>query len=152
MPTPSLSPESDRAVRAPAGVESRALGRITPVVLASGAIAASAALALGGRTMGVAATVGAALASMNWLAIGWILRRVLAGSARTRAALLSLLAAKMGLMGLVVYVCLGPLGLDAAGLGVGLSALVAGILLGSLGGAASDVGAPAEPPTPSEDP
>jgi hypothetical protein len=133
MSTPSLTPTPE-----PARPDLRVLGRVLPVVLVAGAVATSATLVLGGRAMGVAAAVGATLAAANWLAIRWIVSRVLSGDARTRAALLSLLGAKMGLLGAVVYLCLGPLGLDPAGLGAGLSALVAGIVLGGLGASASE--------------
>lgn len=119
-------------------MDRRALERITKYIAMSAMIAVAASYALGGARFGTGALVGAAVALLNWASLRWILRRVQEGSARTRTALMVLLAGKMGALGAVVWVVLRVLHLDAGGFGLGLGALVVGLVVGGLGSGAPD--------------
>ena len=113
-------------------MDRRALERITTYIAASAAIAVTASYALGGARFGLGALVGAIVALLNWASLRWIMRRVQQGSARTRAALMMLLAGKMGVLAVIVWIVVGRLHLSAGGFGLGLGALVVGLTLGGL--------------------
>ncbi len=113
-------------------MDRRALERITTYIAVSAAIAATASYAFGGARFGLGALVGAVVALLNWASLRWIMRRVQQGSARTRAALMVLLAGKMGVLAVIVWIVVGRLHLSAGGFGLGLGALVVGLTLGGL--------------------
>lgn len=119
-------------------MDRRALERITTYIAFSAAIAVTASYAFGGLRFGTGALVGAVVALLNWASMRWILRRVQEGSARTRAALLVLLAGKFAALAAIVWIVVGRLHVHAGGFGVGLGALVVGLTLGGLASYAPD--------------
>ena len=105
----------------------RALDSLTTAIAFSAAIAVSASYAFGGLRVGAGALAGGAVALGNWVFVRWLLSRIAAGNALTQAGLMTLLAAKLGALGVVVWILIGLLGLHAGGFGIGLGALVADV-------------------------
>jgi hypothetical protein len=118
----------------------RALDSLTTAIAFSAAIAVSASYAFGGLRVGAGALAGGAVALGNWVFVRWLLSRIAAGNALTQAGLMTLLAAKLGALGVVVWILIGLLGLHAGGFGIGLGALVIGILFGVVNQADALVG------------
>ena len=110
-----------------------ALERITRTVAIAALAIALVAFLLGGTPTLIGALAGGALAIANARAIAWVAARVIEGTTRTRAVLLSLLGAKTAILGTCVYVLAKVFHLDGFGLCLGLSALVLGMLVASLG-------------------
>ncbi len=123
-------------------MDRRALERITSAIAFSAAIAVTASYAFGGLRVGTGALAGAAVSLGNWQFLRWILTRVARGSTRTRAAMMTLLATKLGVLGLIVWVVIGLFGLHAGGFGLGLGALVVGLSVGALQSLGSDEAEP----------
>jgi len=85
-----------------------------------------------GSWMGASATAGAVIALINWYAYRWIIKKVMTGSLRQQSILMLLLVVKMGaLMGLIYYL-ISRHWVDAVGFVVGISALVAGLMVSSV--------------------
>jgi hypothetical protein len=118
----------------------RALDSLTIAIAFSAAIAMSASYAFGGLRIGTGALAGGLVALGNWAFVRWLLTRFAAGNALSQAGLMTLLAAKFGVLGVVVWVVVGLLGLHAGGFGIGLGALVVGILFGAVNHADALVG------------
>ena len=118
----------------------RALDSLTIAIAFSAAIAVSASYAFGGLRVGTGALAGGVVALGNWAFVRWLLSRIAAGNALTQAGLMTLLAAKLGALGVVVWIVIGLLGLHAGGFGMGLGALVIGILFGVVNHAEALVG------------
>ncbi len=88
------------------------------------------AFLLGGRDVAIGAVAGAALSVANWMALRWMVHRILVANDRARAVLMLLLVAKMGLvLGLVALMLRF---VDAMGFTIGMGALVLGVLVGAL--------------------
>ena len=126
-------------------MDRRALERITSYIAVCAAIAVAASYALGGARLGTGALVGAVVALLNWASLRWIVRRVQQGSARSRAVLMTLLAAKMGVLAAIVWIAVGRFQVHPAGFGLGLGALVVGLTLGSLASHTPDGAAISDP-------
>jgi len=118
----------------------RALDSLTIAIACSAAIAVTASYAFGGLRVGTGALAGGLVALGNWTFVRWLLTRFAGGNALTQASLMTLLAAKLGALGVVVWVVIGLLGLHAGGFGLGLGALVVGILHGAVNHADALVG------------
>ncbi len=126
------------------------LDRITLLVSAFGAAIAALCFAIGGIDTGLGAAAGALVAVVNLIALRVLVGRLLMGQRQkraTRAVASALLASKLAVLGLVVWVLLVEVGVDAVGFALGLGALVvgataaAGPLLGGLSGERFDDGA-----------
>ena len=108
---------------------SQGIGRVLPIVgLAVGALV----WAVAGADRGVAALVGGALASLNWLALRWLVQRATQGSMQSRGLFMILAVAKMGALIAIVALLIRAAGLDALGLLAGLSVLFIGPVLGAV--------------------
>jgi hypothetical protein len=109
------------------------------------------ALAFGvwGTERGIAATVGAIVALLNWFALRWLGTRIASGTTNQRAAVSMLLVGKIGVLMALTYVLINKLQLDPIGLCLGLGVLFLGPVLGSLLDATATPpmtpGLPAEP-------
>jgi hypothetical protein len=115
------------------GPEQRSVRRIARNIALLAVVAPVVAALLGssGRMIaGVA--VGALLAAGNFLAIERISAKVVHGSVRTQGILMGLLVLKMSALMVVVYVIIRTFGIDAIGFVIGLSTMVAGILVEGL--------------------
>lgn len=109
-----------------------ALDRTTVAVGAIGVISSLVALVVAGVWVGFSTAAGAALALGNFYIYRWVAGRITGGNIRRQSALSLLLVAKMGaLMGLV-YLLIARHWVDPLGFIVGLSALVLGLLAGSI--------------------
>ena len=110
----------------------RSIDSIPLFIGASGALAAAITLAIAGVWSAYSAAVGAVIALANFYAFRWIADRVTRGSVRKRAGVSLLLIVKM----LIVFGLITALimfhWVDPIGLVVGLSALVVGLLSGSI--------------------
>ncbi|MEM9192071.1 MAG: ATP synthase subunit I [Myxococcota bacterium] len=113
-----------------------AVGKIAMYIAACGAIISGAVFLVFGAEAGVGAMVGAAVATLNALAMRWMIRKVLGGSSAARTTVMILLGFKMAILGAICYALIAIVKIDAIGFAIGLSALVFGILLG--GRAAQD--------------
>lgn len=112
--------------------ESQRLLWIRTCIAAVGVVVSLLAFVLGGAAFGVAAATGAVVATGNWIALTWILRRVLLAPAEKRPALLLWMLLKMAVLGAVCYLLVAGLGLDAFGFLLGLTSFVVGLLFGAL--------------------
>lgn len=110
----------------------RSIQHITFAVPALGLTAVALTFLLADARVAIAAAVGAAVATLNWLGLRWLVGRATRGSVRSRSGLMVLLSAKMLLLGLVCWGLLTRFGLEPFGFAIGLSALVGGIFLGSV--------------------
>jgi hypothetical protein len=90
------------------------------------------ALLTAGAWVGFSTAVGAVIALGNFHIYRWVVSRITGGNLRKQSALSLLLAAKMiALMGLI-YLLVARHWVDPLGFLVGLSALVLGLLAGSI--------------------
>jgi hypothetical protein len=89
------------------------------------------ALLVGGAPVAHGAAAGGAVAVANWLALRWVALRILNGTVQQRAAVVVLMSAKLGVLGVVSWVLLVQWGLHPVGYLVGLTALVFGALTGA---------------------
>lgn len=105
--------------------------RITAYVVGASAVLAGLALVFGGVAMGVAAVVGGAFAIANWLAMGFVGRRLVVATDAGRTVWGLLLAAKMLVSLVAVWAILSTGVIDPIGFVIGLSGLVLGILAGT---------------------
>lgn len=85
-----------------------------------------------GLEAAIGAVAGAAVSVANWMALRWLVNKILVASDRARAVLMLLLVTKMGVvLGLVALLLRF---VDGVGFTIGLGALVLGVLLGALQG------------------
>jgi hypothetical protein len=92
----------------------------------------------GGMDRGMAATVGALVSVVNWLALRWFAGRIMVGEGAARALASVLIVAKIGLLMAIVYVLINVWHLEPVGLCLGLSVLFFGPIVGGLLGGSSD--------------
>ena len=111
--------------------DANTLRRITGYVIGASALLTAAALLLGGVSMGVGAAVGGVFAVVNWMAMGWLGKRLLVSNERGKALWGLLLAAKMGISMIVVWAILSTGAIDPIGFVIGLGGLVLGIVAGT---------------------
>lgn len=125
-------PDTEAPAAAPDahGPEQRAVRRIARniVVLAVVAPILAAVLGAPARMIGGIA-LGALLAAGNFLAIERVSAKVVRGSVRTQSILMGLLVLKMSVLMVLVYLLIRTFGIDAIGFVIGLSTMVAGILI-----------------------
>lgn len=112
--------------------ERHTLRRITWFVLGASVLLTAIAFALGGLERGVGAGIGGAVAVLNWWGMRWIGERLLRANDKGRLVWGSLLAIKMAAVLGVVWAILATGLVDPLGFGIGMSALVVGILVGAL--------------------
>jgi hypothetical protein len=113
-------------------MDRRALDSLSTAIALSAAIAVTASFAFGGLRVGMGATVGALVSLANWAFLRWLVRRFTRVGNVARAGLMTLLAAKLGVLGFVVWIAVGLLRLHQGGFGLGLGALVVGLVVGTL--------------------
>jgi hypothetical protein len=106
--------------------------RITRTLVALATAISALSFGLGGVDRGVAASVGAGVALLNWVALRWFAARMMAGEGAARAIASLLIIAKMGLLMAIVYVLINVLHLEPVGLCLGLSVLFLGPVVGGL--------------------
>ena len=114
-------------------MDTRTLNRISMVVVACAAALPVVAWMAFGLKSFVGAEVGAVEAVANWFSLRYILVKVQNGTARTQTKLMTLLVLKMFALFAIVGVLVATSAVDAKGFAMGVSTLVLGVLLGSLG-------------------
>lgn len=120
---------------------------MTVYVALVGALLTALGWALGGAALGVAALVGSAFAFGDWVLMRWLAQRLLLANERGRTLWGGLLVAKMVAVLAVAWLLLWAGGLDPVGFALGVSALVAGGLLGAVHAVlAGELGGPPEEP------
>lgn len=85
-----------------------------------------------GNDAGVGAIAGAALSVANWMALRWLVEKIMAAGDRARAVLVLLLVVKMAAVLVVASILLRWV--DGIGFTIGMGALVLGVLIGALHG------------------
>jgi hypothetical protein len=114
----------------------RAFDRIVVAAAASGAVLSGLAFLVGGVDVGIGALAGSAVATANWAAIRYLVGRALDRKA-SKSSLILLLITKMTALFAVSYLVVVVGGVSALGFGVGVSALVLGLVIGGRGFAES---------------
>jgi peptidoglycan biosynthesis protein MviN/MurJ (putative lipid II flippase) len=105
----------------------------TPFLIAGlGALATVVTYFVAGAWLGVSAAAGAIVAVANWYVYRWIIDRVIRGNVRQQSALMLLLVGKMGALMALIYLLISRHWVDAVGFVIGISALVAGLFIGSV--------------------
>ncbi len=112
-------------------MDSRTLNRITLHVAAAGALLSGGAFLVVGGALAVGTLVGSVVALVNWLALRWVIGRVARGSTGTRTGLMALLVLKMAALIALCWALVVRWDVHALGLGIGMSSLVIGVLLGA---------------------
>lgn len=111
------------------------IDRITLYVAIAGALLALAAFLLGGMVTGVGALVGGAVAVVNFIALRWLVGRLVSQSAEphpaSKGGMMMLLVVKLGVIGAICWFLIVEVGVDAVGFAIGLGALLLGITMGS---------------------
>ncbi|MEM6954219.1 MAG: hypothetical protein AAF411_21395 [Myxococcota bacterium] len=108
------------------------LARIGKAVAVSGIVLTLLAGALYGLHGLLGGAAGAALAYANWSAIAWLAERVSSQAVRSRGRLAILATLKTSLLMATCWIALTVVGLHSRAFIIGISALVAGILIGPL--------------------
>jgi hypothetical protein len=104
-----------------------------PIIIAGlGASAAAITYFAAGAWMGVSAAVGAFLAIFNWYLYRWIIGRVMRGNVRQQSVLMLILVVKMGALMALIYYIISRQWVDPVGFLIGISALVAGLMVSSV--------------------
>jgi hypothetical protein len=106
--------------------------KIGVLIGALGAICSLATLLVAGPFPGLSAAIGAVIALINYILFGWVTSRVTNGSLRRRAGLMLLLVAKMGALMVLIYYLITRHLVQPLAFMVGVSALVVGVVFGSL--------------------
>lgn len=105
----------------------------TPFYIAGlGGLATVGTYLVEGAWLGVSAAAGAIVAVVNWYLYRWIIDRVMRGNLRQQSVLMLLLVAKMGALMALIYFLISRHWVDAVGFVIGISALVAGLFIGSV--------------------
>ncbi|MBK8170026.1 MAG: hypothetical protein IPK60_06745 [Sandaracinaceae bacterium] len=116
-------------------MDNRSLNRISLVVIACAAALPVVAWVALGLSVFIGAEVGAVLSVANWFSLRYIIKKVQTGTTRTQTGLMMLLIGKMFALLAIVGVLLINKMVNATGFAIGVSSLVLGVLLGSLGAA-----------------
>jgi hypothetical protein len=85
-----------------------------------------------GTDAGIGAIAGAALSVANWMALRWLVGKIMAAGDRARAVLVLLLVVKMAAVLVAASILLRWV--DGIGFTIGMGALVLGVLIGALHG------------------
>ena len=112
-------------------MEENVTARMTLHIALSGAVLTALVYFLVGPASGGGALVGATVAVLNWLALRWLLARIMRGTDRKRIGVSLLLVGKMAVLMAVCWMLIAHLDVDALGFIVGISALFIGLALGS---------------------
>ena len=112
--------------------------RISRTMIALAVAISALAFVNGGMDRGVAATIGAGLSVVNWLALRWFAGRIMGGEGAGRTFASMLIVAKLGLLMALVYVLINVFHLEPVGFCLGLSVLFLGPIVGGLLGGPSD--------------
>ncbi len=105
--------------------------RIARYTALSAVLLTGLAFLFGGPEVGLGAAIGGLVAVLNWTFVRWAGERIVRRRVRSPGLLTILLALKLGLLGLVLFVLIVGLGVHPGGLALGLGSLVLGILIGS---------------------
>jgi hypothetical protein len=116
-------------------MNSLATPRTTRILLLIAAGFVALAFALWGAERGIAASVGAGLSVLNWLALRWLTGRIVRADAPGKGFASLLLVGKIGVLMAVVYILISRLHLDPIGLAFGLGVLFIGPVVVGLVGA-----------------
>jgi hypothetical protein len=108
------------------------LDRMAIAIGAIGGFSSAVTFLLAGVWVGFSAAVGAGLALGNFFLYRWIGGRIVGGGIRKQSAFSVLLALKMSLLMGLVYLLIARHWVDPLGFVLGLSALVLGLLAGSI--------------------
>lgn len=111
-------------------MQPRTIDRITSWITGLALPLVLLAFALGGAETAIGAAAGAALSVVNWLALCWLVRRMIGAGERARAGMTFLLVAKMGaVLALAAWLLRH---VDGLGLAIGMGGWVLGVLAGSV--------------------
>lgn len=108
------------------------LKRITLAVAISGVLLSIVAGMIYGMTGLISGAAGALVAMANWQAIRWLAEQVTGQAVRSKGRLMILVVVKTTALMAVCWIALTQLGLDSRAFIIGISALVAGIVIGPL--------------------
>lgn len=108
------------------------LKRITLTVALSGVVLTLVAGMIYGMPGLIGGLAGALVAMANWQAIRWLAEQVTGQAVRSKGRLMILAAVKTSALMVVCWIALTQLGLDSRAFIIGISALVAGIVVGPL--------------------
>lgn len=114
---------------------SLATPRTTRILLLIAACFVALAFALWGVERGIAASVGASLSVLNWLALRWLTGRIVNGEGTSKGSASLLLVGKIGFLIGAVYILIARLHIDPVGLVFGLGVLFIGPLVVGIVGA-----------------
>lgn len=113
-------------------METKTIERITRWVAGLALPLVLVAFVVLGTDAGIGALAGAALSVANWMALRWLVQKIMAAGDRARAVLMLLLVVKMGAVLALASVLLRLV--DGLGFTIGMGALVLGVLIGALHG------------------
>ncbi len=113
-------------------MKSPLLQRISLVVAGCGVALTCVAGMIYGVNGLIGGGVGAVVAALNWQAIRWLAEQVSGQQVRSKGRLMVLATLKTSALMAVCWIALTQLGLDARAFIIGISALVAGILIGPI--------------------
>jgi len=105
--------------------------RLTWYIAGVGALATALLFARFGREQGTSAAIGVVVALANWYSLRFIVARVIEGSMRRKAVFAVLLSVKMAALLGLCFLLIHLRFVRLEGFSAGVSALVAGTLLGS---------------------
>lgn len=108
--------------------------RNTALLLLAAAGISALAFGLWGVERGIAASVGAGLSVLNWLALRWLTGRIIRSEGASKGSASLLLVLKIGVLIALVSILVQRIQLDPVGLTFGLGLLVIGPLLTGLVG------------------
>lgn len=120
-------------------MDEKAFHRVTPVIAIAGVLITAGCHLFGGWHVALGSLGGVVLALANWQSIKWVARRIATGGTPRRAAVTMVLGLKLAALAACVYIALQVFRLDAIGLCAGLSSLVVGLLVATLGAQAAAV-------------
>lgn len=105
--------------------------QITKGTFAIALVFIAAAFAFAGTRWAVAVFVGALVVLLNWFSIRWIVSKITQSQSLKRSVAFLLLGIKMLLMISVSWILLEKFDLQPIGFGIGMSALVLGVIVGT---------------------
>jgi hypothetical protein len=105
---------------------------VTGVVALLGVAITAACWGVWGPERGQAAAMGSALGVLNWVALRWLVSRIVGDESSGRAGFSLLLVGKMAALMGIIFVLMNHFSIEPLGLTLGLGVLFVGPVLGSL--------------------
>lgn len=112
-------------------MKARRIDRVALAIAGAGVVLTVGAFAIGGTHTGVGALCGAIIATLNWLAMRWIMQRLVHGTNKSRANVAIFMPLKFAALFAVCWFLLTRGRIDPIGFAIGLSALLLGVFAGA---------------------